>query len=127
VQKGMIQTLSTTPQSDLGVVVAVQLQAKDRDYNKKGKQREERFEPRSDELSNAVLTNDIKNMVTNNLRIRKLTPLETWRLMGFTDDDFAKAEQHHSNSALYKQAGNSIVVQVLEHILKGVFHEPNTI
>ena len=53
-----------------------------------------------------------------NLRIRKLTPKECWRLMGFSDDDFHKAEEVNSNSQLYKQAGNSIVVDVLEGIFK---------
>lgn len=52
-----------------------------------------------------------------NLRIRKLTPKECWRLMGFDDSDFEKAAQVNSNSQLYKQAGNSIVVNVLETIL----------
>lgn len=46
-------------------------------------------------------------------RIRKLTPLECWRLMGFSDEDFCKAEKVNSNSQLYKQAGNSIVKNVL--------------
>ena len=46
-------------------------------------------------------------------RIRKLTPLECWRLMGFTDEDFHKAESVNSNTQLYKQAGNSIVKNVL--------------
>lgn len=55
--------------------------------------------------------------VINNLRIRKLTPKECWRLMGFTDEEFEKAAQHNSNSQLYKQAGNSIVVNVLEKVL----------
>ena len=57
-------------------------------------------------------------MIVNNARIRKLTPKETWRLMGFTDDDFEKASKVNNNSQLYKQAGNSIVVQVLEAIFK---------
>lgn len=52
------------------------------------------------------------------LRIRKLTPRETWRLMGFSDEDFDKAKQVNSDSQLYKQAGNSIVVNVLEAIFK---------
>ena len=52
------------------------------------------------------------------LRIRKLTPKECWRLMGFDDEDFEKAEKVNSNTQLYKQAGNSIVVNVLEAILK---------
>ncbi|MFY9378660.1 MAG: DNA cytosine methyltransferase [Acutalibacteraceae bacterium] len=51
-------------------------------------------------------------------RIRKLTPKECWRLMGFTDEDFYKAEEVNSNTQLYKQAGNSIVVKVLEAIFK---------
>lgn len=46
-------------------------------------------------------------------RIRKLTPLECWRLMGFSDEDFRKAEEVNSNTQLYKQAGNSIVKNVL--------------
>lgn len=46
-------------------------------------------------------------------RIRKLTPLECWRLMGFSDEDFHKAEEVNSNTQLYKQAGNSIVKNVL--------------
>lgn len=50
------------------------------------------------------------------IRIRKLTPKECWRLMGFTDEDFKKAEKVNSNTQLYKQAGNSIVVPVLEAI-----------
>lgn len=55
-----------------------------------------------------------------NYRIRKLTPKECWRLMGFDDSDFEKAEKVNSNSQLYKQAGNSIVVNVLEGILKNL-------
>ena len=51
------------------------------------------------------------------IRIRKLTPKETWRLMGFSDQDFDAAKNAGiSNSQLYKQAGNSIVVDVLYYI-----------
>lgn len=57
-------------------------------------------------------------MEIENYKIRKLTPKECWRLMGLTDEDFEKAEQVNSNSQLYKQAGNSIVVNVLERIFK---------
>lgn len=57
-----------------------------------------------------------------NFRIRKLTPLECWRLMGFPDTAFYKAKEvPTSNTQLYKQAGNSIVVPVLEAILKKLF------
>ena len=58
--------------------------------------------------------------VVENLRIRKLTPKECWRLMGFDDEDFEKAEKVNSNTQLYKQAGNSIVVNVLYAILKNL-------
>jgi DNA (cytosine-5)-methyltransferase 1 len=54
-----------------------------------------------------------------NYRIRKLTPLECWRLMDFTDDEFYAAQfSGVSNSQLYKQAGNSICVCVLQAIFK---------
>lgn len=52
--------------------------------------------------------------VIDNYNIRKLIPLETWRLMGFDDEDFNKVSKLNlSDSILYKQAGNSIVVNVL--------------
>lgn len=51
------------------------------------------------------------------IRIRKLTPKECFRLMGFSDENFEAAERMVSNSQLYKQAGNSIVVDVLYYIL----------
>lgn len=55
-------------------------------------------------------------------RIRKLTPLECWRLMDFNDEDFEKAAQVNSNTQLYKQAGNSIVRNVLVAILGQMIH-----
>ena len=58
---------------------------------------------------------------TDKLRIRKLTPKECWRLMGFSDTAFEKAEKVNSNTQLYKQAGNSIVVNVLTEIFKKLF------
>lgn len=75
---------------------------------------------RTDKISAAItasfrpfyLVEDIvrKNM---NYRIRKLTPRECWRLMGFSDKDFDKAAEVNSNTQLYKQAGNSIAKDVL--------------
>lgn len=56
--------------------------------------------------------------VVDTFRVRKLTPKECWRLMGFDDESFEKAEKVCSNTQLYKQAGNSIVVNVLEKILE---------
>lgn len=59
--------------------------------------------------------------IIENLRIRKLTPLECWRLMGISDNDFIKAQVSGiSNTQLYKQAGNSIVVDVLYYIFKNL-------
>lgn len=52
---------------------------------------------------------------------RMLTPKECWRLMGFEDADFEKAEAVNSNTQLYKQAANSIVVPVLEYIFGALF------
>ena len=66
----------------------------------------------------AVITED-SNM--ENIRIRKLTPRECWRLMGFDDEDFDKARAVNSDTQLYKQAGNSIVVNVLEAIMGNMF------
>lgn len=57
------------------------------------------------------------------IRIRKLIPLECWRLMGFTDDDFAAAAAVNSDTQLYKQAGNSIVKDVLMAIFKQMIGE----
>lgn len=48
----------------------------------------------------------------------KYIPKECWRLMGFSDESFDKAEKVNSNAQLYKQAGNSIVVNVLMNIFK---------
>lgn len=64
-------------------------------------------------------------MNINNLRIRKLTPKECWRLMGFDDSDFEKTTKVNSNTQLYKQAGNSIVVNVLEAILTNLLLNTN--
>jgi DNA (cytosine-5)-methyltransferase 1 len=66
------------------------------------------------------LTTTESSLITklDNLRIRKLTPKECWRLMGIDDSYFDKASQVVSKSQLYKQAGNGIVVDVFAHILK---------
>ena len=65
------------------------------------------------------------------ITVRKLIPLEAWRLMGFSDEDFAAAKERmnqncyagkdRSESQLYKQAGNSIVVDVLYYIMKNLY------
>lgn len=57
------------------------------------------------------------NKILSNLRIRKLTPKECFRLMGFDDSAYEAASKLVSNSQMYKQTGNSIVVDVLYYIL----------
>lgn len=62
--------------------------------------------------------------ILEGIRIRKLSPLECWLLMGFDKEDFFKAQKSGvSNTQLYKQAGNSIVVNVLEKIFKNLYKE----
>lgn len=66
----------------------------------------------------------IDGEVVTNFKIRRLTPLECWRLMGFSDDDFYKAKNvPTSDTQLYKQIGNSIAVPVLENIFKNLFKQ----
>lgn len=57
-------------------------------------------------------------------KIRKLIPLECWRLMGYTDEDFYKAKDAGlSNTKLYERAGRGIVVPMLEEIFRELFKE----
>lgn len=102
VQKGMIQTLRTSCKH-IGVVVADGLYTNcSTDFDR----------GTLDNLSRCIKAENHDAGVTDGVRIRKLTPLECWRLMGYTDDDFYKASAVNSNSQLYKQAGNGIVKQV---------------
>lgn len=61
------------------------------------------------------------NVMESTFRIRKLTPYECYILMGFDKESFLKAQAVNSNNQLYKQAGNSIVVNVLEAIFTNLF------
>lgn len=72
------------------------------------------------DVSNTLTTVQKDNVVVERMpfRVRKLTPKECWRLMGFDDGSFERAEKVNSNSQLYKQAGNSIVVDVLMEIFR---------
>lgn len=71
-----------------------------------------------DSVSPTIMTAQGGNrqpLVVDNVkwRIRKLTPKECWRLMGFSDEDCNRASYYVSDSSLYKQAGNSIVTSCL--------------
>ena len=57
-------------------------------------------------------------IMMNDLRIRKLTPKECFRLMGVKDEDFKKIAKNQSDSSLYHLAGDSIIVNVLMAIFK---------
>ena len=89
---------------------------------------EQVLEPNVDGVCNALTTVQKDNMlleITEQYRVRKLTPREVWRLMGFSDDDYEKAAEVNSKTQLYKQSGNSIVRDVLMAIfsqlnIKGV-------
>ena len=72
--------------------------------------------------SPTIMTGTGTGTVTPDLRIRRLTPRECWRLQGFSDDDFDIAKSiGTSNTQLYKQAGNSIAVPCLEAILRVMY------
>lgn len=75
------------------------------------------------DCSQTLTCNNDRGVVTDDFRIRKLTPLEFWRLMGIEDKDFYKAQKVNSNSQLYKQAGNAIVVDVLAAIFVQLFNK----
>ena len=70
-------------------------------------------------------TEDTSKMIIyrdNCFFVKKISPLESWRFMGFSDEDFYKAKDiGTSNRQLFKQAGNSIATNVIYHILKNLF------
>ena len=70
------------------------------------------------QIANTLLTGESQGVVEPDFRIRKLTPRECWRLQGFPDWAFDKAQKVNSNSQLYKQAGNSVTVNVISAIAK---------
>lgn len=109
VQKGKIQTIKTSC-DDIGVVViggigekksnnGTQWFLQDRVYDNK--------------ISPAICTSFNPYFLTKHLRIRKLTPCECYKLMGFTQVDYEKCAKIQSNATIYHQAGDSIVVTVL--------------
>jgi DNA (cytosine-5)-methyltransferase 1 len=176
VQDGMIQTLKTTCNSDIGVVVTdlkreycntliennlvdegdmirhsytnSRLEDMGRKENENGisatlTTRPDtlgvvvigNYSPSNHDASRIVDNNGIAPTVkenhgtvtatNHNLRIRKLTPLECWRLMGIDDSYFNKAKVVNSNAQLYKQCGNGIVIDVFAKIIETMIGDEN--
>ena len=75
----------------------------------------------SDQGISPTLQTSEQGYYQTNKRIRRLTPLECWRLQGFTDEEFYKAQKVNSDTQLYKQAGNSITVNVMVEIFKKIY------
>lgn len=124
--KGISPTINTMQGGNLQPKVAVKENTKkgyevatEGDYinleQPNSKTRRERI---GKQVAQTLTTSCNQGVLGNGIRIRKLTPKECWRLMGFTDEDFEKAKKVNSNTQLYKQAGNSIVKQVLMAIFK---------
>ena len=78
---------------------------------------EHHLEHRDDHLANALTSVSTDNLVED-IRVRKLTPKECFRLQGFPDEYFERAASVCSDSQLYKQAGNSVTVNVIYEIAR---------
>ena len=115
-------------------IAAEQVEAKciDRYYNAKNQQRIAHLETLGGGIAYTLRAGRVPyvievykendTMPDRQYRIRRLTPRETWRLMDFTDEQFDKAKEAGvSDTQLYKQAGNSIVVGVLEQIMDNLY------
>ena len=93
---------------------------KDPKSRKSGLETKQMLEINENGTSNCLTSVQKDNLVITN-RIRRLTPLECWRLQGFSDSDFYKAKKVNSDTQLYKQAGNSISVRVIKKIIKNIY------
>lgn len=121
VGRQVAQTLTTSPQQAVVIADERHAAAVRGECDSKGKVQQQ-IEFSNRETSNLITEAQKDSLMqeSKTCRIRKLTPKECWRLMGFDDEDFDKAEQVCSNTQLYKQAGNSIVVDVLISLLEDV-------
>lgn len=101
---------NTSPTLDTGCQVGVVALRK----RENGQEAEER----KDGVTNTITSVQKDNYITDEVRIRKLTPRECFRLQGFPDEYFNRAAEVNSDSQLYKQAGNSVTVNVIYEIAK---------
>ena len=119
VQKGMSQTISTAGGNNIGVVIK-----KDTEnyieWEEPGKLDIDCRAFKEDKIAPATTTTPKGKVLLNDLRIRKLTAKECFRLMGVKDEDYEKIKVNQSESSLYHLAGDSIVVNVLEAIINNL-------
>ena len=86
--------------------------------------RDKKIEWRRQDYSNTITTSLTNDHYIKQKKIRRLTPLECWRLQGFRDEDFFSVKDV-SDTQLYKQAGNSITVDVLMELFKKIYANHN--
>ena len=123
---GIAPTIRTYQGGNQQPMIIVAMRGRDPENpsdREKGIHTKQRLEPNYKGISNTITSVQKDNLVLECLsfRIRKLTPNECFRLMGFSNESFERAEVAVSNSQLYKQAGNSIVVDVLYYIFKELY------
>ena len=110
-EEGYSYTISKSPHYVSNVQPVITPDFKDKDMNKKS--------PIGSQDGNMFTVDGTSiHGVTDGVRIRKLTPRECWRLQGFPDWAFEKAQKENSDTQLYKQAGNAVTVNVIEDIGK---------
>ncbi len=109
--------------SGLKVVVAAERSRpkKGNDYSDTEQALEIQTKPISNTITSVTKDNLVIEKDNATLRVRRLTPLEYWRLMGFSDEDFHKAEQVSVGTALYEQAGNAIAKPVLRALVNNLY------
>ena len=127
--KGISPTIDTCSGGNTmpKIIEAGQFRPQNRNYNKDGEPRKDRFETRKDGYSNALLTAAKDNCIREDYRVRRLTPRECWRLMGLTYEDCDKAKALGiAKTHLYKQAGNGIITNccelIAEHLYKAQYN-----
>ena len=115
--------VSATRKCDIGVTVHDNGDIRPHRLDKKKSGISEMQINKDTNISNTVTASHMPKTYgdSTDFRIRKLTPKECWLFMGFGDEDLYKAEAVNSNAQLYKQAGNSIVVDVIVKIYEKLF------
>lgn len=125
--KGLCNTLTTVQKDNLVIEPKLVGGIGEKNFGKQFRQGNRVYD--SNEIAVCLTAQPVGNTGGNSylyqlpdFRIRKLTPRECWRLMGFRDYYFNKVKGV-SNTQLYKQAGNSIVVDVLKYIFKELHNQ----